>query len=148
MLVGVMYPVLDYWIGLKSTNPSGRSGGVGGGSGVGGRSTKKVKREWSSVIRCCGGFMGVNYAASVICLFKIRILSFGFLIRHIKQTFFPPPQKLPWTSSIQVSLTLALLALGLWFLFDRTLHGFIISAVFASVGTWVVFILVSNGVYR
>ncbi|KAI8838672.1 insulin-induced protein family, partial [Chytridium lagenaria] len=80
---------------------------------------QRVRREWSSVIRCCGGFIGVNYAAS----------------------------KLPWTSNIQVSITLALLALGLWFLFDRTWHGFLISSIFALIGTWVVYMLVKHGAY-
>ncbi|KAJ3412349.1 D-tyrosyl-tRNA(Tyr) deacylase [Chytridiales sp. JEL 0842] len=49
---------------------------------------------------------------------------------------------------MQVSLTLALLAVGLWFLFDRTWHGFIISAICAAIGTWVVFLLVANGAYN
>ncbi|KAJ3095819.1 Insulin-induced protein 2 protein [Phlyctochytrium planicorne] len=97
-LVGTAYPLMDHVL-LRRPH--------------------KVRREWSSVIRCCGGFIGVNYAAS----------------------------KLPWTSSVQVSITLALLAVGLWFLFDRTWHGFIISAVFAIVGTWVVYMLVKHGAY-
>ncbi|KAI9354869.1 insulin-induced protein family, partial [Zopfochytrium polystomum] len=98
-LVGTLYPYLDTFFLQRP---------------------QRLRREWSSVIRCCGGFIGVNYAAS----------------------------KLPWTSSVQVSLTLALLAVGLWFLFDRTWHGFVISAVFATVGTWIGFLLVSNGAYR
>lgn len=68
--------------------------------------------------------------------------------------------KLPWTSSIQVSITLALLAMGLWYMFDRTVHGFLLSTLFATVGkklsvfltsniqgTWVGFVLVANGAY-
>ncbi|KAJ3101204.1 Insulin-induced protein 2 protein [Phlyctochytrium bullatum] len=97
-LVGTVYPLSDVLL-LKKP--------------------QKVRREWASVIRCCGGFIGVNYAAS----------------------------KLPWTSSVQVSITLALLAIGLWFLFDRTWHGFVISAVVAVIGTWVVYMLVKHGAY-
>jgi hypothetical protein len=97
ILVAFCFPLLDLTVGKK----------------------ERVKRDWSSVIRCCGGFIGVNYAAS----------------------------KLPWTSSIQVSITLALLAMGLWYLFDRTLHGFLLSTLFATVGTWVGFVLVANGAY-
>ena len=70
--------------------------------------------------RCMGGFIGVNYAAS----------------------------KLPWTSSLQVSCTLALISAGLWFLFDRTFHGFLISFTVASMGTVVAYFLVLNGWYR
>lgn len=65
VLIGVTYPLADTFL------------------------KHKVKRDWSAVIRCCGGFIGVNYAAS----------------------------KLPWaTSGPRVSLTLGLLAAGLWFL--------------------------------
>lgn len=67
-----------------------------------------------------GGFIGVNYAAS----------------------------KLPWTSSLQVSCTLALISAGLWFLFDRTFHGFLISLTVAFMGTIVAYFLVLNGWYR
>lgn len=67
-----------------------------------------------------GGFIGVNYAAS----------------------------KLPWTSSMQVSCTLALISAALWFLFDRTFHGFMISLTVASMGTTVAYFLVLNGWYR
>ncbi|KAJ1538813.1 Insulin-induced protein 2 protein [Cladochytrium tenue] len=120
-LVGTLYPLLDSLL-LESDSDGPRGPGSGTGSGRRGRSRPPHLRrgEWSSVIRCCGGFIGVNYAAS----------------------------KLPWTSSVQVSLTLALLAIGLWFLFDRTWHGFVISSVFAVVGTWIGFLLVSHGAYR
>lgn len=70
--------------------------------------------------RCFGGFIGVNYAAS----------------------------KLPWTSSLQVSCTLALISVGLWFWFDRTFHGFMISFTVASFGTMVAYMLVLHGWYR
>ncbi|KAI9208258.1 insulin-induced protein family [Polychytrium aggregatum] len=103
MLVGTVYPALDSYFLKQKSSPQSRPS----------------RQEWSSVLRCCGGFIGVNYATS----------------------------KLPWTSSIQVSITLAFLAIGLWFLFDRTLHGFIVSAVFAIIGTMVVFFLVSRGFY-
>ncbi|TPX32422.1 hypothetical protein SmJEL517_g04463 [Synchytrium microbalum] len=96
--VGTLYPWMDVWCTGKP---------------------HVVKQEWSSVLRCCGGFIGVNYAAS----------------------------KLPWTSSAQVSITLALLALGLWFIFDRTLHGFFFSLVISVVGTIIVQLFVAHGVY-
>ncbi|RKO89849.1 insulin-induced protein family, partial [Blyttiomyces helicus] len=98
VLVGTLYPVLDWTWGARP---------------------HRFNREWSSVLRCCGGFIGVNYAAS----------------------------KLPWNNSVQVSITLALLGIGLWFLFDRTWHGFMLSTLMASIGTWVVYMLVSHGFY-
>ncbi|KAG0322005.1 Insulin-induced protein 1 protein [Linnemannia gamsii] len=99
VLIGTIYPLGDYlWWG-KRVQPNGR--------------------DWSSVMRCMGGFIGVNYAAS----------------------------KLPWTSSIQVSCTLALISAALWFLFDRTFHGFMISLTVASMGTTVAYFLVLNGWY-
>ncbi|KAF9930288.1 Insulin-induced protein 2 protein [Mortierella alpina] len=99
VLIGTIYPLGDYlWWGKRVPRSS---------------------RDWSSVMRCMGGFIGVNYAAS----------------------------KLPWTSSLQVSCTLALISAGLWFLFDRTLHGFVISLIVASMGTAVAYFLVLNGWY-
>ncbi|KAG0078627.1 Insulin-induced protein 2 protein [Podila epicladia] len=99
VLIGTIYPLGDYlWWGQR---------------------VDRINRDWSSVMRCLGGFIGVNYAAS----------------------------KLPWTSSMQVSCTLALISVGLWFLFDRTLHGFVISLMVASFGTTVAYFLVLYGWY-
>ncbi|KAI8804180.1 insulin-induced protein-domain-containing protein [Cladochytrium replicatum] len=99
-LIGTIYPLLDIWC----LNPKQRSSN---------------RREWASVIRCCAGVVGINYAAS----------------------------KFPWSSHIQVSVTLAILALALWFIFDRTTHGFILSFVVAILGTGVVYYLVHHGFY-
>ncbi|KAF9181860.1 Golgi transport complex subunit 1 [Haplosporangium sp. Z 767] len=99
VLIGTIYPLGDYiWWGRRVVRNS---------------------RDWSSVMRCFGGFIGVNYAAS----------------------------KLPWTSNVQVSCTLALISLGLWFWFDRTAHGFMISFTVAAMGTLVAYFLVLNGWY-
>ncbi|TPX56888.1 hypothetical protein PhCBS80983_g04217 [Powellomyces hirtus] len=97
-LVGTLYPILDYRI-------FGRP--------------HKYKRDWPNVLRCCGGFIGVNYAAA----------------------------KLPWTSSMQVSLVLSLSAVWLWLMFDRTLHGFLLSSTVAIVGTWIAQMFVHSGMY-
>ncbi|ORZ07226.1 insulin-induced protein-domain-containing protein [Lobosporangium transversale] len=99
VLIGTIYPLGDYlWWGKR---------------------VQRNGRDWSGVMRCLGGFIGVNYAAS----------------------------KLPWTSSLQVSCTLALISAGLWFLFDRTFHGFVISLTVATMGTIVAYFLVLNGWY-
>ncbi|KAJ8324419.1 hypothetical protein O5D80_006675 [Batrachochytrium dendrobatidis] len=100
-LMGTLYPLLDQWL-LSRQQVLG------------------VRRDWSSALRCCGGFIGISYAAS----------------------------KLTLASSIHMSVTLALLALGLWYLFDRTIHGFVVSFIGAAIGTLVVSMLVQNGVYR
>ncbi|KAI8823568.1 insulin-induced protein-domain-containing protein [Fimicolochytrium jonesii] len=98
LLIGTLHPLLDYAL-------FGRP--------------HKYNRDWSSVMRCCGGFIGVNYAAT----------------------------KLPWTSSIQVSMVLALSAIWLWLMFDRSPHGFFLSSTVAILGTWFAQFLVSNGMY-
>ncbi|ORZ23825.1 insulin-induced protein-domain-containing protein [Lobosporangium transversale] len=99
VLIGSIYPLGDYlWWGRRVV----RDG-----------------RDWSSVMRCFGGLIGVNYAAS----------------------------KLAWTSSLQITCTLALISVGLWFWFDYTFHGFMISLTAASLGTMVAYILVLNGWY-
>ncbi|CAG8554893.1 1467_t:CDS:2 [Funneliformis caledonium] len=98
VLVGSLFPLADYWFMRKPQD---------------------FQREWSNVMRCMGGFIGVAYAAT----------------------------KLPWSSNYQVSCTLALISIVLWFLFDRTLHGFMMSALFSSIGTGVMYMLVSNGIY-
>ncbi|CAI2175852.1 6152_t:CDS:2 [Funneliformis geosporum] len=99
VLVGSLFSLADYWFMRKP---------------------QEFQREWSNVMRCMGGFIGVAYAAT----------------------------KLPWSSNYQVSCTLALISIVLWFLFDRTLHGFMMSALFSSIGTGVMYMLVSNGIYR
>ena len=48
---------------------------------------------------------------------------------------------------VQLSLVLAVFAVGMWYLFDRTLHGFVISAVVAVAGSVAVQLLVSAGAY-
>ncbi|KAF9104248.1 Golgi transport complex subunit 1 [Mortierella sp. AM989] len=99
ILIGTLYPLGDY---LRGEHRMERS-----------------TRDLSSVVRCFGGFIGVNYAAS----------------------------KLPWMSGMQTTFTLALISIGLWFWFDRTLHGFMLSFTVALVGTMVAYVLVLNGWY-
>eukprot|EP00123_Amoebidium_parasiticum_P019864 comp34742_c0_seq1/m.47306 comp34742_c0_seq1/g.47306 ORF comp34742_c0_seq1/g.47306 comp34742_c0_seq1/m.47306 type:complete len:252 (-) comp34742_c0_seq1:669-1424(-) len=65
------------------------------------------KREWSSVIRCLGLFIGLGYAGA----------------------------KLPNVTNVQLSCVLALMAVGLWYLFDKTSHGFMFSLAFALIST-------------
>ncbi|KAI9322999.1 insulin-induced protein family, partial [Obelidium mucronatum] len=80
---------------------------------------KKKSRELSAVVRLLGGVMGVNYAIS----------------------------RLQWMDHSQATGAITLLSLGLWFIFDRTLHGFGVSVLFALVGTAFGVVLVSHGLY-
>ena len=50
--------------------------------------------------------------------------------------------------SAKLTVALGIIAIGLWFLFDRTLYGFLLAAVTAAIGTCFVSLLVRSGVYR
>ncbi|KAL2913187.1 hypothetical protein HK105_207306 [Polyrhizophydium stewartii] len=54
-----------------------------------------------------------------------------------------------WSSAIswQTSVSLALIAVGIWFVFDRSRHGFILCLLAATSATFVVHMLVHRGVY-
>lgn len=64
---------------------------------------------WMDVVRSIGAFVGIAFAI----------------------------RKLPWQSSLQLSLTLALVNPALWYLVDRSPPGFILSTVVALAGTLV-----------
>jgi len=63
--------------------------------------------QWNEVVRSCGAFVGVAFAI----------------------------RKLPWSSPLQLTLTLALVNPFLWFLIDRTPAGFTLSTLFGTLGT-------------
>jgi hypothetical protein len=50
-------------------------------------------------------------------------------------------QRLNWTSQVQLYAVIALAALALWFLFDRTVMGMAVSSV-VGIGSWVGFMLI------
>lgn len=50
--------------------------------------------------------------------------------------------------SAKLTVALGIIAIGLWFLFDKTLYGFLLAAVTAAIGTCFVSLLVKSGVYR
>ncbi|KAE9366328.1 hypothetical protein N431DRAFT_351821 [Stipitochalara longipes BDJ] len=70
--------------------------------------------DWTPVVRSVGAFVGIAYAI----------------------------RKLPWTSTLQASLTLALVNPVLWYLIDRSKPGFILSTAVGATGT--ALLLVSN----
>ncbi|KAJ1664921.1 hypothetical protein IW140_003740 [Coemansia sp. RSA 1813] len=66
------------------------------------------KVEWNDVLRCAGGFLGINYAAL----------------------------KLPFESANQSSLIMVIISLGLWTVCDGTLHGLLLSTSTSLMATW------------
>ncbi|XP_061613522.1 insulin-induced gene 1 protein [Phyllopteryx taeniolatus] len=80
----------------------------------------KFKREWASVMRCIAVFVGINHASV----------------------------KLDIDNSVQLSLTLAALSLGLWWTFDRSRSGFGLGVTTAFLATVFTQLLVYNGVYQ
>ncbi|KAK2630010.1 hypothetical protein QTJ16_000830 [Diplocarpon rosae] len=70
--------------------------------------------DWTPVVRSVGAFVGIAYAI----------------------------RKLPWSSTLQASLTLALVNPVLWYLIDRSKPGFLLSAFVGAAGTAI--LLASN----
>ncbi|XP_016049450.1 insulin-induced gene 1 protein [Erinaceus europaeus] len=80
----------------------------------------EFKREWASVMRCVAVFVGINHASA----------------------------KLDFANDVQLSLTLAALSLGLWWMFDRSRSGLGLGITIAFLATLVAQLLVYNGVYQ
>ncbi|BFZ01217.1 hypothetical protein BsWGS_04256 [Bradybaena similaris] len=78
------------------------------------------KREWSSVMRCVAVFVGINHASA----------------------------KIDFANNIQLSVSLAAMSIGLWWLFDRSRSGFGLGVGIAVLATFVTQLLVYNDVYR
>ncbi|KAI9670379.1 MAG: hypothetical protein M1817_004422 [Caeruleum heppii] len=76
-------------------------------SDAGRRSDSGMGADWNPVVRSVGAFVGIAFAI----------------------------RKLPWQSTLQVSLTLALVNPVLWYLIDRSKPGFVLSALFGIAGT-------------
>lgn len=74
---------------------------------------------WPAVIRAIGVFLGVSYGAS----------------------------KLSYAFSVQLAFATAVVAVGLWYFFDKTSHGFLLSFIVAVAGTVCVRLFVSSGSY-
>ncbi|KAI9871101.1 MAG: hypothetical protein M1830_003310, partial [Pleopsidium flavum] len=71
------------------------------------RSGSGMGADWNPVVRSIGAFIGIAFAI----------------------------RKLPWQSTLQVSLTLALVNPVLWYLIDRSKPGFLLSTVVGLTGT-------------
>ncbi|KAJ2492198.1 hypothetical protein IWW37_001646 [Coemansia sp. RSA 2050] len=97
VLVGMAYPFLDSkW----RSYPSHRIG-------------------WNEVLRCVGGFLGVNYAAL----------------------------KLPFESVAQSAGVMIIISLGLWTVCDGTLHGLLLSTSMSLMATWLLYVHALSNYY-
>lgn len=79
-----------------------------------------TKGEWSSVMRCVAVFVGINHASA----------------------------KIDFANNIQLSVSLAAMSIGLWWLFDRSRSGFGLGVGIAVLATFVTQLLVYNDIYR
>lgn len=80
----------------------------------------KYKREWSSVMRCVAVFVGINHASA----------------------------KIDFANNMQLSMSLAAMSIGLWWLFDRSPSGFGLGVGIAVLATLISQLLIYNGIYR
>jgi Insulin-induced protein (INSIG) len=82
--------------------------------------------DWALVVRGVGAFMGIVFA--IVSRFQSNFQDDVTLTRWSQR-------KLPWASTLQVSLTLALVNPFLWYLIDRSKPGFLLSAVVGLAGS-------------
>lgn len=90
--------------------------------------------DWTPAVRSIGAFVGIAFAI-VRALFGSWI-GFTNPPKRLRLHLLTGPQrKLPWQSTLQVSLTLAMVNPALWYLIDRSKPGFIVSTVVGVAGT-------------
>ncbi|KAH7062130.1 INSIG domain-containing protein [Macrophomina phaseolina] len=83
-------------------------------AGAKSKNGRRVKgQDWNDVVRSVGAFVGIAFAI----------------------------RKLPWQSTLQVSLTLALVNPALWYLLDRSKPGFTLSMLVGLTGTAIMLLL-------
>ncbi|KAK0115736.1 hypothetical protein ONS95_000007 [Cadophora gregata] len=105
VLLGSLMPWVDTLF-LESGEEALSSPGEAEGQEEGGESGI-FGADWTPVVRSVGAFVGIAYAI----------------------------RKLPWASTLQASLTLALVNPVLWYLIDRSKPGFLLSAFVGATGT-------------
>lgn len=84
--------------------------------------------DWETVVRGIGAFIGIAFA-----IVRSHFQSSGLEISLTRLQ-----RRLPWQSTLQVSLTLAFLNPVLWYLIDRSKPGFCLSSFIGIIGTAVV----------
>ena len=89
-----------------------------------GRFNNGLGADWNPVVRSIGAFVGIAFAIVRMPIPSLKVC-----------TDDPPQRKLPWQSTLQVSLTLALANPVLWYLVDRSKPGFLLSSLVGIAGT-------------
>lgn len=84
--------------------------------------------NWDTVVRVIGAFIGIAFA-----IVRSHSQPRGVVISLTRLQ-----RRLPWQSTLQVSLTLAFLNPVLWYLIDRSKPGFCLSSFIGVIGTAVV----------
>lgn len=123
---------------------------------AGGRSRDDAGQDWNDVVRSVGAFVGIAFAIVSADFFSI-FASFFPCASPLRRSLstasevFPVvdrllicrslQRKLPWQSTLQVSLTLALVNPALWYLLDRSKPGFTLSMLVGLTGTAIMLLL-------
>lgn len=81
---------------------------------------KVYSQEWSAIMRCVALFVGINHASA----------------------------KINFSSHIQLSVSLTVLSIALWWWFDRTRSGFGMGVTIAIIATFITHLLVHHGVCK
>jgi Insulin-induced protein (INSIG) len=130
LAVGTLQPWVDFaWSELTASterpkSPVRRRGSTSSTDGDDG-ARPNFGAEWNPVVRIIGACIGIAFAI----VSWSRMIALALLIMITQR-------KLPWQSTLQVSLTLALVNPVLWYLMDRSKPGFILSAVLGVMGTF------------
>lgn len=83
--------------------------------------------DWALVVRGVGAFVGI--------VFAIVSRSSPFVGTRWSTKLTISQRKVPWASTMQVSMTLAMVNPFLWYLIDRSKSGFLLSAALAGAGS-------------
>lgn len=137
VFLGGLLPVVDiFWEEALDTtavaSDSTAKGDISMGSPSGGRKFASpatdgeswLGADWNPAVRSIGAFIGIAFA--IVRYFRFSLPQ--IMANHLKR-------KLPWQSSLQVSLTLALVNPFLWYLIDRSKPGFFLSSFVGITGT-------------
>ncbi|EXJ65409.1 hypothetical protein A1O7_01750 [Cladophialophora yegresii CBS 114405] len=119
VLLGNALPVVDsLWENFVSSDARSVPTKAASANGVGSASSSEsgLGPLWYSAVRSMGVFVGIAFAV----------------------------RRIPWQSTLQVALTLALANPVLWYLIDRSLPGLAFSAVVSIVGTMVLLVFDPN----
>ncbi|MCJ1469908.1 hypothetical protein MMC07_008552 [Pseudocyphellaria aurata] len=142
VLLGVLLPWVDFFwaeaLGENEdaadavhTSPDTRRSSLSNSDEVGNASSGSRNRPaggWDTVVRGVGAFIGIAFA-----IVRCHPQPSGTEISLTRLQ-----RRLPWQSTLQVSLTLASINPVLWYLIDRSKPGFFFSSVVGIIGTAIV----------